>query len=66
MSSLLEEKLGGKQGENRNVKRTMLDKKTKTERFSELERAVFDEKTFEKECDDAEILKIRTFEDRKR
>ena len=38
MSSLLEEKLGGKQGENRNVKRTMLDKKTKTERFSELER----------------------------
>ena len=66
MSSLLDERLGGKHGGNRNVKRTILDKRTKTERFSDLERAVFDEETFEKEHDEIEILKIRTYEDRKR
>ncbi len=62
MGNLLEDRLGEKYGKKRGIKRKQLDKHKKTVKFSELDKAVFDEDRFENEYDEIDLAEARQYE----
>ena len=62
MSNLLEDRLGEKYGKKRGIERKQLEKHKKTVKFSELEKAVFDEDDFERDYDEIDLTEARQYE----
>lgn len=62
MSNLLEDRLGEKYGKKRGIERKQLEKQKKTVKFSELEKAVFDEDDFERDYDEIDLTEARQYE----
>ena len=62
MSNLLEDRLGEKYGKKRGIERKQLEKHKKTVKFSELEKAVFDEDDFERDYDEIDLIEARQYE----
>ena len=62
MSNLLEDRLGEKYGKKRGIERKQLEKQKKTVKFSELEKAVFDEDNFERDYDEIDLTEARQYE----